>query len=133
MVLLRLENFLTSQCDIIWLKESSTISLDNSVIAITSFELSCHIESLQFSCMKPGQWCLHFSLSGYLSPPTRLPPPITGLQYFLEYHRLVLCLKTQFLYEFNTANQPGFKPRSPRPKAATLTIKLHSIDKLTGH
>ena len=31
-------------------------------------------------------------------------------------------------FEFETANQPGFEPRSPRPKAAMLTIELHSIE-----
>ena len=54
---------------------------------------------------------------------------------------LVLFMKTQFsilfeivylhkLFEFETAKQPGFEPGSPGPKAATLTIELHSIDHL---
>ena len=36
-------------------------------------------------------------------------------------------MKTQF--EFETANQLGFQPGSPGPKAAMLTIELHSSDK----
>ena len=48
-VFLRLENFLASLYDIIWLEESGTMSLDKSVNAIASFELSCLVESLQFS------------------------------------------------------------------------------------
>ena len=35
-------------------------------------------------------------------------------------------------FEFKTANQPGFEPRSPVPKEAILTIELHSIDLLTS-
>ena len=36
----------------------------------------------------------YYNLSGYLSPPTR-EPPITGFQYLLLYHMLVLFVKTQ--------------------------------------
>ena len=36
--------------------------------------------------------------------------------------------KLNFLYEFETANQPEFEPGSVRPKAAMLTIELNSID-----
>ena len=41
---------------------------------------------------------------------------------------LVLFMKTHFLFEFETANQLGFEPGSPGPKAAMLTIELHSFD-----
>ena len=56
--------------------------------------------------------------------------PIAGLQYFLEYHTFVLFVKLNFLFEFETANQPGFEPGSLGPKGAMLTIELHSIDLL---
>ena len=36
--------------------------------------------------------------------------------------------KLKFQFEFETANQPGFEPRSPGPKMAIQTIELHSID-----
>ena len=55
-------------------------------------------------------------------------PPIAGLRYLLEYYMFVLFMKAQFLFEFETANQPGFEPGSPGTKAATLTIELHSIE-----
>ena len=55
-------------------------------------------------------------------------PPNIGCP--LEYYMLVLFVKTQFLIEFQTANQLEFEPGSPRPKVATLTIELHSIDLL---
>ena len=55
-------------------------------------------------------------------------PPIAGLGYLLEYYMLVLFVKLDFRFEFETANQPGFEPRSPGPKTAMLTIELHSID-----
>ena len=54
MFFLRFENVWTSQNYIIWLKELGTMSLDESLNTIASFELSCHIESLQFSL-----WCWH--------------------------------------------------------------------------
>ena len=38
----------------------------------------------------------YYNLSAYLSPTTRVLPN-RGLQYFLEYHMLVLFMKTQFL------------------------------------
>ena len=38
-------------------------------------------------------------------------------------------MKLNFLFEFETANQSGFKPRSLGPKGAMLTIELHSIEK----
>ena len=37
----------------------------------------------------------YYNLSGYLSPPTRVPP-IIGLKYLLEYHTLVLFMKTKY-------------------------------------
>ena len=54
-------------------------------------------------------------------------PPIAELWYLLEYYILVLFVKIHF-FDFERAHQPGFEPRSPGPKAATLTIELHSID-----
>ena len=39
-------------------------------------------------------WTLQLHLGGYFSPPTRVPP-ITGLQYLLEHHRLVFFEWTQ--------------------------------------
>ena len=66
------------------------------------------------------------SLSGYLSPPTSVSP-VAGLQHLLEYHTLVLFVKLNFWFESETANQLGFEPWSPGPKAATLPIELHSI------
>ena len=45
-----------------------------------------------------------------------------------EYFMLVLFLKLNFQFEFKAANQPGFEPGSPGPKAAIQTIKLHSFD-----
>ena len=74
MVFLCLENFWASHYAIILLEELATTSRDNLVNTIASFELSYHVESLQFCIMMPAQWCHHFSLSGYLSPPTRLSP-----------------------------------------------------------
>ena len=50
------------------------------------------------------------------------------LLYLLQYYRLVLFVKTQFLIWFKTANQPVFELESPWPKVAMLTIELHSID-----
>ena len=45
----------------------------------------------------------------------------------LEYYRLVLFVRLNFRFEFETANQPGFEPGSPGPKLAVLTIEiLHS-------
>ena len=61
--------------------------------------------------------------------PTRVSP-IAGLQYLLEYHTVVLFVKLYFSFEFETANQPGFEPRTLELKAATLTMELHSIKKL---
>ena len=55
-------------------------------------------------------------------------PPIAGLQYLLEYYMLLLFMKTKFLIWIQTANRPGFEPGSSGPKAAMLTIELHSID-----
>ena len=55
--------------------------------------------------------------------------PIGGLHYLLEDHTLVWFVTLNFWFEFETANQPGFKPRSLGPKAATLTIELHYIYK----
>ena len=50
--------------------------------------------------------------------------PIAALLYLLEYYILLLFKKTQiFLFEFETADQPGFEPRSLWPKAAMLTIE----------
>ena len=43
-----------------------------------------------------AQWGHHFLWSGYFSPPTRVPP-LQRYNYWLEYHMLVLFLKTQFL------------------------------------
>ena len=62
----------------------------------------------------------HFFLSGYLSPPTRVPP-FTGIKYMIA-----LFIKTQF--EFETANKLGLEPGFPRQKAATLTIEPDFID-----
>ena len=53
--------------------------------------------------------------------------PDAGLQYLFEYYMLLLFVKLNFLFEFETAIQPGFEPRSPGTKAAMLTIELHSI------
>ena len=55
-------------------------------------------------------------------------PAIEGLQNLLEYHMLVFFMKLNFPFEFQTANQLGFEPASPGPKAAMLNIELHSID-----
>ena len=42
---------------------------------------------------------------------------------------LVLFMTLNFQFEFETVNQPGFEPGFLGPKAATLTIELHSFDK----
>ena len=63
------------------------------------------------------QWLHNYSLSGYLSLPTRVGT--TQLYYFW---------KVIFRFEFETANQPGFEPWSAGLKPATLTIELHSIN-----
>ena len=64
------------------------------------------------------------SLSGYLSPPTRVSPN-AGLQYLIESHTLVLFLTLNFQFELETANQLGFEQESLGPKElATLIIEL---------
>ena len=109
MVFLRFENFLASQYDIIRLVESGAMSLDDSVNVIASFEQSYYIESLQFFIIMSAQWCHHFSLSGHLSPPTRVSP-ITGLQYLLKYHMLVLLVKLTFRFDLRHQTIRDLKP-----------------------
>ena len=41
---------------------------------------------------------------------------------------LVSLVKLNFLFEFETANQPRFEPGSLGQQAAMLTIGLHSIE-----
>ena len=41
---------------------------------------------------------------------------------------LLARVPLNFRLEFETAEQPGFEPGSPKPKAAMPTIELHSID-----
>jgi hypothetical protein len=60
-----------------------------------------------------------------------MPPIAWLLQYLLEYYMLVLFVTFNFLFEFKTANQPGFELGSLGPKAAKLTIELHSIDRIS--
>ena len=43
-------------------------------------------------------------------------------------HACIICDTQYFLFEFETANQPVFEPRFPRPKESMLTIELHSIN-----
>ena len=69
------------------------------------------------------------SLSGYLSPSTRILSPIVGLEYFKDTTRI--SHENKIKIEFETAKQPEFEPGSPGPKNAVLTIKLHSIDEYT--
>ena len=48
--------------------------------------------------MMLAQWCHHFSLSGYSSAPTRVPP-ISGLQYFDRVPQAcIVCEKTIFIW-----------------------------------
>ena len=71
MVFLHLESLWASQYDIIQL---GTINLDNSLTQLLILiELSCHIKSPIF-IMMPTQLHQNFTLSGYLSPPTNVPP-----------------------------------------------------------
>ena len=65
----------------------------------------------------------------WLFIPTYKGAPITGLQCLLEYRTLVLFIKHQFLFEFETVNQPGFETGSPGSKGAMLIIELKSINK----
>ena len=69
----------------------------------------------------------YYKLSIYLSIPTRMPP-IAGLWYLLETICLYYSWKLNFQFEFEIAKQQGFEPGSQGPKAAILTIELHSID-----
>ena len=101
------------------------------VLRIRVYQLSnvidhCHVEQPKFIHID-GLVHLYYNLSGYLSPPTRVPL-ITGWQYLLEYHTIVLFAKTQFSIRIETVNQLGFEPGFPGPKVATLTIELHFID-----
>ena len=66
------------------------------------------------------------SLSGYLSLPTRVSPHCRDTALARAPHACIIH-GTQFLFEFQTANQPGLEPESPGPKRPTLTIELHSI------
>ena len=43
-------------------------------------------------------------------------------------HACIIHKKLNFRLKFETANQLGFEPGSRGPKAAMLTIELHSID-----
>ena len=73
---------------------------------------------------------IYFSFSIYLSIPTRLFTD-TVITIGVAQSKACIFVKGQlFYFEFETANQPGFKPRSPGHKEATLTIELHSIDHL---
>ena len=74
MAFFHLKNFWASQYDIIQFEELGTTSLDDLIDAIASFELSSHVESLQFFIMMPLQCHDHFSLVSYLSPPTMFLP-----------------------------------------------------------
>ena len=117
MVLLCLAFFWSSQYNIFRWKESGSMSLNNSDKPVEHYE--CPLTVSKFASA---------SLIGYSSPPTRVSP-IAGLQYLLEYQTLVLFVKLNFWFEFETVTQPGFEPGSQGPKAAMLTIELHSIDK----
>ena len=61
-------------------------------------------------------------------------PPIAGLWYLLEYYMLVIFMKTQFSIGLEDSKPAGIlnwiygTNGSTGPKAATLTVELHSID-----
>ena len=57
-----------------------------------------------------------------------LHPCNGGIAGFTVPHACIIHEKLNFQFEFKTANQQGFECGSPGPKAATLTIELHSID-----
>ena len=71
------------------------MSLDDSDITVENYKCPKIVSKFQSA-----------SLSAYLSPPTRVSA-IAGLQYLLEYHTLVLFLKLNFLFTFETVNRPG--------------------------
>ena len=65
------------------------------------------------------------NLSGYLSPPTRLPP-IAGSQLLARaIIGLYYLYNTTYIIDLNSIiyrSSPGFEPGSPGPKAATLPL-----------
>ena len=65
------------------------------------------------------------NLSGYLSPPTRLPP-IAGSQLLARaIVGLYYLYNTTYIIDLNSIiyrSSPGFEPGSPGPKAATLPL-----------
>ena len=71
-----------------------------------------------------------YNLSGYLSPPRRLPP-IAGLQMLARaIVSLYYLYNTTYIIGLNSIIQQsstGFEPRSPGPRAATLPLCYTSL------
>ena len=74
------------------------------------------------------------NLSGYLSPPTRLPP-IAGSQLLARaIVGLYYLYNTTYIIDLNSIiyrSSPGFEPGSPGPKAAILPLCYASLTTFT--
>ena len=117
MVLLRLPFFWFSQYNIFQWQERGTMSLDDSDKPVEQYE-----------CLLIISKFVSASLSGFLLPPLKVSP-VAGYSTCKITTRLYNSWHSFFLFDFETANQSGFEPGSLVPKAARLTIELHSIDK----
>ena len=93
-------------------ERSQSISLDDSGIPLSIVNID----------RASPNFC---NLSGYLSPPTRLPP-IAGSQLFARaIVGLYYLYNTTYIIDLNSIiyrSSPGFEPGSPGPKAATLPL-----------
>ena len=92
--------------------ESQSVSLDDSVKPVSK------VNVLRAS----PKFC---SLSGYLSPPIRLPPMAGSQMLDRAIESLNYSYNTTYIINLNSIiyrHLPGFEPGSPGPKAATLPL-----------
>ena len=82
-----------------------------------------NLESDQYHHMNSTAWnpnCQQFDLEALITL-------AYWLQYLLEYHMCVLCMKSQFLIWIQGRKSDETWTRSQGPKGVMLTIELHSI------
>ena len=106
-------------------EESQSTILDNSNKQLSSVNHKQIISNLLFH--SEGEFHQYFSLSIYQY--------LQGYHVTWDYNRHCSIIGMYYLsmnnsiclFQFKTANQPGFEPGSPGPKVAMLIIELHSI------